>query len=78
MAKDFDLEKMRSIGYMSRGRTRHTSAGTEVVSVREVKTETDFTRVTVDHNEAILTEHRDGRKDAELKPKPIASEIRTT
>ena len=64
---------------MSRGRTRHTDAGTEVVSVTEKRGEDGhLVRETVDHNEAILTEHFDGRKDAAVKPKPIAMDIRTT
>ena len=69
------LARMRSVGYMPRGRTRYTSAGTEVVSVHEEKTTNDFIRTTIDHNEAVLTEHRDGRKDAALKPKPVAMQM---
>ena len=71
------LARMRSVGYMPRGRTRYTSAGTEVVSVHEEKTTNDFIQLypRLITTEAVLTEHRDGRKDAALKPKPVAMQM---
>lgn len=69
------LAAMRSIGFVSRGRTRHTSAGTVQESVTETRTENDFTRVTEDHNGATITEHRDGSQDVNVRPEPIHGKV---
>lgn len=71
------LEAMRSIGFLGHGRTKHTSAGSIQTSVKETRTENDYIRETTDNNDAVITEHRDGRQDVHLHPEPLHGKMGT-
>ena len=72
------LAAMRSIGYLSRGRTVHTNAGTIRTDMKEVRDDTgELTRKTLDDNNAVITEHQDGRQDVEMRPQPIEGKMAT-
>jgi hypothetical protein len=69
------LAAMRSIGHLKGGRTRHTSAGSILADVKETQTEDDFVRETTDVHGSVITEHRDGRMDADVHPEPLVVDL---
>jgi hypothetical protein len=76
-----ELAKLRSIAVNSGGRTKHNDAGVPIEAVREIRSEEDggkLIRETVDHNQAVVTEHQDGRQDVGLNPKAIKVDMKMT
>lgn len=73
------LEAMRSIGFNRGGRTKHNHAGVPIEKTAEVRDETgQLVRKTMDHNDAVVTEHQDGSQDVNLHPKAIKLEMKQT
>ena len=67
-----DLERMRSVAVNMGGRLRHTSADTEMVKQEDVRTESgELVQVTTDVGGNVITDHQDGRRDAEVHPKTL-------
>jgi hypothetical protein len=66
------LAELRSVGYLKSGPTRHNDAG---VPIKKVKDTGDH-RSTIDANDSIVTEHKDGSTDLVLNPQPVKASMK--